>query len=94
MKLGCEKQFGLGQISGALEQQATGGTQGCISGGDSKADCLLLQRQPLRTALGTQLHFPVPHLRHHRGSWLVPFLCHTTKWGACSGAFPTAHAGR
>lgn len=25
-KLGCEKQWSLGQISGALEQQATGGT--------------------------------------------------------------------
>lgn len=32
VKLGCEKQWGLGQISGALEQQATGGTQGCTSG--------------------------------------------------------------
>lgn len=31
VKLGCEKQWGLGQISGALEQQATGGTQGCTS---------------------------------------------------------------
>lgn len=32
VKLGCEKQLGLGQISGALEQQETGGTQGCTSG--------------------------------------------------------------